>query len=90
MRLKNEKTYCSKKEDADIYSFLNTIPKGERKEIVPRILSSTLRGRVLNLPMNFVIKNLRVKAILNLIFLITLWLNAKKSWALQEVSFLAL
>ncbi len=47
-----------KNQDADIYCFLNTIPKGERKEIVSRILSSALRGRVLTLPMNFVIKSI--------------------------------
>ena len=47
-----------KKQDADIYCFLNTIPKGERKEIVSRILSSALRGRVLTLPMDFVIKSI--------------------------------
>lgn len=46
-----------KNQDADIYCFLNTIPKGERKEIVSRILSSALRGRVLTLPMDFVIKS---------------------------------
>ncbi|MBE6808898.1 MAG: hypothetical protein E7524_05445 [Ruminococcaceae bacterium] len=46
-----------KNQDADIYCFLNTIPKGERKEIVLRILSSALRGRVLTLPMDFVIKS---------------------------------
>ena len=46
-----------KNQDADIYCFLNAIPKGERKEIVSRILSSALRGRVLTLPMNFVIKS---------------------------------
>lgn len=45
-----------KNQDADIYCFLNTIPKGERKEIVSKILSSALRGRVLTIPMNFVIK----------------------------------
>ena len=44
-----------KNQDADIYCFLNTIPKGERKEIVSRILSSALRGRALTLPMDFVI-----------------------------------
>ena len=47
-----------KNQDADIYCFLNTIPKGERKEIVSRILSSALRGRVLTLPMDFVIKSI--------------------------------
>ena len=46
-----------KNQDADIYCFLNTIPKGERKEVVSRILSSALRGRVLTLPMDFVIKS---------------------------------
>lgn len=46
-----------KNQDADIYCFLNTISKGERKEIVSQILSSALRGRVLTLPMNFVIKS---------------------------------
>ena len=47
-----------KNQDADIYCFLNTIPKGERKEIVSRILSSALRGRALTLPMDFVIKSI--------------------------------
>ena len=46
-----------KNQDADIYCFLNTIPKGERKEVVSRILSSALRGRVLTIPMDFVIKS---------------------------------
>lgn len=46
-----------KKQDADIYCFLNTIPKGERKGVVAKILSSALRGRVLTIPMDFVIKN---------------------------------
>lgn len=46
-----------KNRDADIYCFLNTISKGERKKIVSRILSSALRGRVLTVPMNFVIKS---------------------------------
>ena len=46
-----------KNQDADIYCFLNTISNGERKEIVSRILSSALRGRVLTLPMDFVIKS---------------------------------
>lgn len=46
-----------KNQDADIYCFLNTISKGERKGIVSRILSSALRGRVLTLPMDFVIKS---------------------------------
>lgn len=45
-----------KNQDADIYCFLNTISNGERKEIVSRILSSALRGRVLTLPMDFIIK----------------------------------
>ncbi len=47
-----------KNKDADIYCFLNTIPKGEREKIVSQILSSALRGRVLTLPMNFVIKSI--------------------------------
>ena len=47
-----------KNQDADIQCFLNTIPKGERKEIVSRILSSALRGRALTLPMDFVIKSI--------------------------------
>lgn len=46
-----------KNQDADIYCFLNTIPKGEREKIVSQILSSALRGRVLTIPMNFVIKS---------------------------------
>ncbi len=46
-----------KNQDADIYCFLNTIPKGERKEVVSRILSNALRGRVLTLPMDFDIKS---------------------------------
>lgn len=46
-----------KNQDADIYCFLNTIPKGERKEVVSQILSNALRGRVLTIPMNFVIKS---------------------------------
>lgn len=45
-----------KSQDSDIYCFLNTIPIGERERIVSRILSSALRGRVLNLPMDFTIK----------------------------------
>lgn len=46
-----------KNQDADIYCFLNTIPKGEREKIVSQILASALRGRVLTIPMNFVIKS---------------------------------
>ena len=46
-----------KNQDADIYCFLNTIPKGERKEVVSQILASALRGRVLAIPMNFVINS---------------------------------
>lgn len=46
-----------KKQDADIYCFLNTIPKGERKEVVSQVLSSAFRGRVLSVPMNFVIES---------------------------------
>lgn len=45
-----------KSQDSDIYCFINTIPIGEREKIVSQILSSALRGRVLNLPMDFVIK----------------------------------
>ena len=46
-----------KNQEADIYFFLNTISNGERKEIVSRILSSAFRGRILTLPMDFVIKS---------------------------------
>lgn len=46
-----------KNQDADIYCFLNAIPKGEREKIVSQILSSALRGRVLTIPMDFVIKS---------------------------------
>ena len=46
-----------KNQDADIYCFLNTIPKGQREKIVSQILASALRGRVLTIPMNFVIKS---------------------------------
>lgn len=46
-----------KNQDADIYCFLNTIPKGEREKIVSRILSSALRGRLLTIPMDFAIKS---------------------------------
>lgn len=47
-----------KNQDADIYCFLNTIPKGEREKIVSQILASALRGRVLTVPMDFVIKSI--------------------------------
>ena len=46
-----------KNQDADIYCFLNTIPKGEREKIVSQILASALRGRVLTTPMDFAIKS---------------------------------
>lgn len=46
-----------KNQDSDIYCFLNTIPKGERKDVVSQILNNALRGRVLTIPMNFVIKS---------------------------------
>lgn len=45
-----------KKQDADIYCFLNTIPKGVRKGVVSQILACALRGRVLTIPLDFVIK----------------------------------
>ena len=50
-----EKHIVLKNQDADIYCFLNTIPKGERKGVVSQILACALRGRVLTVTMDFVI-----------------------------------